>query len=909
MSRIQSSIGLITDIPIQETVDKLIAVAARPRNLLSDRTNQLQAEQLAITQLTTLLAAFQFESNQLGSASLFDAKTVTSSDSAALSAAIAAGGNPLAGSYLFTPVQTAAANQFLSQSFTTDTAVGGGSFTIRTGGFVDKGISLDELNDGTGVQRGEIRITDRSGASAVIDLSFARTVDDVLNAINNETAISVTAVAVGDSFKLIDNSGGSGNLRVQEVGGGTTAVDLGLAAINVAASEATGLDVFTLHELTRLSTLNDGTGVQLRSGNDLEIEFADETTLSIDLGAATDLGDVLDVINAASPTKLSAAISADGNRIELTDLTTGSGTFAAANSGTGTAADDLGLTTTSVGDTITGHRLASGLRDTLVSSLNGGQGLGDLGDVDITNRDNVSFSVDLSAAETLGEIVDAINDQSTDVTAAINSARNGIVLTDNSGGSASNFIIADGDANESATKLGIVANVAATTVNSGELHRHQISEAALLSSLNGGQGISVGDFLITDTSGQVGAVDLNPSGNVATTVGDVIDRINALTIGVEARINDAGDGIVLVDTAGGSGTLTVAEVGSGTTAADLRILGTSETVDIEGTPTQVIDGTAIVTVTIDAEHTLADVVETINELDAGVTASVVNDGTGQRLSIVSNDTGAAGALLIDTTESPFALQEITQARDALLLYGANDAPGSGVLVSSSTSTFDNVLDGVTLTVKDGTLEPVTVTVATSSTSLTTAVQEFVDAFNSVRENLDEVTAFDAEALTTGILFGRNEPLRVESDLTRILTARFFGVGGIQSLEAIGLSLDDEGVLEFDKSEFESAYASDPESLKTLFTHETLGLAAKFDAALEQLAGANDSLLSSRSDALDATIETNNERIADWDERLERQRERLLLDFFRLETLVAQLREGLTALSALQVIPPLTSTRS
>ena len=131
--------------------------------------------------------------------------------------------------------------------------------------------------------------------------------------------------------------------------------------------------------------------------------------------------------------------------------------------------DDLGLTTTASGDTITGRRLVSGLRDTLVSSLKGGAGLGTLGHIDITNRNNVSSDVDLSAAETLGDIVAAINAQATGVTAEINKVRNGIQLTDTTGATASNFIVADGDANNTATALGIVVNSAATKVNSGGL--------------------------------------------------------------------------------------------------------------------------------------------------------------------------------------------------------------------------------------------------------------------------------------------------------------------------------------------------------------------------------------------------------------------------------------------------------
>ena len=56
-----------------------------------------------------------------------------------------------------------------------------------------------------------------------------------------------------------------------------------------------------------------------------------------------------------------------------------------------------------------------------------------------------------------------------------------------------------------------------------------------------------------------------------TTVADVIDAINAKDIGVEARINDAGNGILLFDTAGGSGTFKVEELGGGTAAADLGL--------------------------------------------------------------------------------------------------------------------------------------------------------------------------------------------------------------------------------------------------------------------------------------------------------------------------------------------------
>src|SRR6185295_13881855 len=283
---------------------------------------------------------------------------------------------------------------------------------------VAQGISLDLLNAGNGVARGKIRITDRSGASAVIDLSLARSVDDVLGAINSNTSVNITATASGDSFKLTDNSGGSGNIKVQEVAGGTTASTLGLAGIDSGTTSVTGGDVFTLFSGTTLASLNDGNGVELRDGNDLSVTLKDGTTVGIDLGNATTLGDVLTAINAASPGKLSATVGSDGNRLKLTDLTPGAGTFSVAEVNGGTAASALGLTTTAADDIITGRRLASGLRDTLVSSLRGGQGLGTLGTINVTNREGDPSIVNLAGAETLGQIISAFNTQADGVTAS-----------------------------------------------------------------------------------------------------------------------------------------------------------------------------------------------------------------------------------------------------------------------------------------------------------------------------------------------------------------------------------------------------------------------------------------------------------------------------------------------------------
>lgn len=1036
MSRITSGVGLITGIPIEETIAKLMAVAARPRTLLAQRTQAIDSERLAVTTLSSLVSAFQFEVGRLGSASLFQAKAVSSSNSDVLTAALKSGANPPVGKYQVRALQTATSQQLLSAGVTSfDDLVESGKLSFGFGGFVDTGVALTELNGGAGVAKGKIRITDRAGNSAEIDLRAARTVDDVLKAINNNDAVDVTALAEGDRIQLVDSSGGSGNLRVQEVGGKTTAADLGLGGINVAANQASGADVYSLHAGTKLSTLNDGNGVEIRAGNDMQIALTDETTLQIDLGDAKNVGDVLTRLNAANPAKFSATIAADGKRIELTDLTVGSGTFAVTSLNGGKAAEELGLSVDSTGGTITGRRLASGLRDTLVSSLRGGQGLGTPGQIDITNRNGVVSNVDLSGAETLGEIIAAINDQATGVTAAINKARNGIVITDTTGGTASNLIVADGDANDTATALGLVADVATAGVNSGTLSRQQVSRATLLSSLRQGKGINLSDFRITDTNGSSATVDMNTLGSEAKTVGDVIDRINALAIDVEARINDTGDGILLVDLAGGSGKLEVKESGLGTAAADLRLLGTGVATELEGGTAIAIDGTSrstidlstlddpganvllstlnggegvsfgafritdsdgksavvalsaatgsfrtvadvvdainatdievearingsgsgillfdkangteklkveelaggttaadlglgakVKTMTVDGQQTqaidgigtftqaidqspLGALVARINSLGVGVTASSVFDGEVYRLSLTVDDSGAGNELLVDGSSIGLEFSEFSAAQDAVLEVGGTQL-GSGVVVSSKTNSFEDIIAGISLTIAEPSDKTVSVEVKVSNAGALDAADDFVKAYNSIRANLDTVTAFDAEALTTGILFGTQAALRVEADLTRILTGSFFGAGQFKSLESVGIRFGKDGKLSFDKGKFQDAFANDTAAVSALFTHNTHGVSAKLNAAIEALSGDDNSALGTRLTTLDDRIERNQDRIAQMDAVLARQQERMLVEFARLESTVATMRQSLSALAALQVIPPLTST--
>lgn len=916
MGRIQSDIGLITGVDIGSTVTKLMALAAKPRDNVLAQITDLKNQNVAVTELTALLASFQYSTDALGKISLFSQRTATSGDSAALGATVT--GTPALGSYQFTPLQVVQSQQLASSGYQSDTAaIGPGTLRFRFGNDLTTSPSLDLLRGGEGFARGKIRITDRSGASSEIDLTTALTLQDVLKAINDNSTINVTAVAHGDSIRLIDETGQeASNLKVQEVGSGRTAASLGLAGINAAAGTADGQDVVWLHEGLRLSELNGGLGVRFNTAmHDIEFTLRDGTTGQIDFsplipgGSAIEedrtLGDVIKRINAAAPDKLRASLSPDGDHIVLTDLTSGDDEFRLDAAYGSSALADLGLDAAAQGATISSRRLLGGLATPLLSQLGGGRGLGPLGALTLTDRDGRQATVDLGHAETLDDVLNAINRAGTNITARINSSRLGIELVDSSSGTGRMTVASGDDGLDTAGKLNLAVDDLVRSADSGDLHLAVVGFNTRLDELNGGAGVARGTFTLVDSNGQRTVVNL--SNDQIQTVGDLIREINRLASGVEAELNATGDGIVLRDTAGGEGTLQVIE-GSKSTAAGLRLLGEVTTVDGR----QTIDGSMTYTIELDDDDSLSDLRDKINNLNAGLQATIFSDGSGRpyRLSLTSQRAGLAGRFVFESSGIGLELQETVEARNAVLAVGDASRPATSVLLTSTSNRFANVLPGVSLDVKKASGQVVSITVGSTDTNLVATVKSMVDNYNKFRTRLKSLTSFNTTTSEAAVLAGDATALRLDTDLPRLISGRFLGVNdSVRSLNQIGVSIGQDGSLSFDESKLKSAYAADPEGVQKFLAGETDGLSAKFHKMLEQLAGVDNSLLSNRIKTLQTKIDNNQERVDRMNASLKRQSDALYLQFYRMETAIGKLQGSLTAIQAIQPLSISRSSRS
>lgn len=190
---------------------------------------------------------------------------------------------------------------------------------------------IEALAQGAGIDiTGGLVITN-GPRSAVIDLSAATTVQDIINTINN-AGVFVEA-RINDAGTGIDifNQASGASLSIGE-NGGTTAADLGIR---------------TFGTTTPLSSLNFGLGVTTVQGqDDLRITAGDGSTVDVNFDGAVTVGDAIDLINAAAQAagvNVTASFTDTGNGIQIHDGAGGAGDLAVSRLNLSNAAEDLGL--------------------------------------------------------------------------------------------------------------------------------------------------------------------------------------------------------------------------------------------------------------------------------------------------------------------------------------------------------------------------------------------------------------------------------------------------------------------------------------------------------------------------------------------------------------------------------------
>ncbi len=270
----------------------------------------------------------------------------------------------------------------------------------------------------------------------------------------------------------------------------------------------------------------------------------------------------------------------------------------------------------------------------------------------------------------------------------------------------------------------------------------------------------------------------------------------------------------------GSGAATTVTFDFGTigggTLSDGVYSGAAFTSNGNGTKSITLDG---------SNNSLQGIRDAINAAKIGVTASLINDGSGTpyRLALSSDSQGVSNSLKVSVSgdaaidsllaHDPAGTQNLSETVAA---QNANFKL-NGVAVTKASNTVSDAVQGVTLNLHKVTTSPATLTVARDTASVSSSITGFVKAYNDLATTLKDVSGYDAASKRGAVLQGDATLRSLQTQLRGILGTAVAGTpGDLTTLSSIGVAFQKDGSLAVDQAKLNDAMTNHFDEIASLF---------------------------------------------------------------------------------------------
>jgi len=324
---------------------------------------------------------------------------------------------------------------------------------------------------------------------------------------------------------------------------------------------------------------------------------------------------------------------------------------------------------------------------------------------------------------------------------------------------------------------------------------------------------------------------------------------------------------------------------------------------------------APVSITIgDADTSLSAIRDKINQADAGVSASIITDASGARLSLRSTTTGAVNGFKITAAEttddgnpatglSALNFDASTGATNSQLTLNqyAQDAQATvnGIAVSSSTNQLSNISDGLSITLLKKSDTPIDITVSDDTASMQKAITDFVAAYSQLQSYISLETKYDPStpvqagtSRSDSPLTGDASVIGYQNQLRAIVNTTSTTSTMFSRLSDIGIAVQTDGTLAVGSATKLSSALLHPDELSKLFTtygttNENTGIAVRFAKTADNANGVGGSLYS-RADGLRGELSRNQQQQDDMQTHLDATQARLTAQYQALDTTMSKM---------------------
>ena len=394
-------------------------------------------------------------------------------------------------------------------------------------------------------------------------------------------------------------------------------------------------------------------------------------------------------------------------------------------------------------------------------------------------------------------------------------------------------------------------------------------------------------------------------GTISSLMSTFQTAAKAMKTGLQSVAATPSDASVFAATAGstalpGNYTLSVSQLAQSQSLVAAGQTSSSTAIG-DGTATTVTfasGGSGTASITIDSSNnTLEGIRDAINAGALGVTASIVNDGSGTpyRLALTSTSSGASNSFTITTSGGDGAVSGLLDMGNLTQTLAAQDAllTVNGIAITSASNTVSEAIQGVTLTLKNTTTTPASLAVTRDTAAIETAATSFVDAYNALATQIKSRSAYSTTTSTGGSLAGDGTLRAMQDQLRGIFNTSASG-GTLTSLAQVGIAFQSTGLLALDSSKLESAMATNFSDVTNLFSSST-GFATRLEAwAKSSLAAGG--LIDTRTQSLNTYVSDRNDDIEKLELRMTAIQKRYTTEYTNLNLMLSSMNSTSTYLS-------------
>ncbi len=323
----------------------------------------------------------------------------------------------------------------------------------------------------------------------------------------------------------------------------------------------------------------------------------------------------------------------------------------------------------------------------------------------------------------------------------------------------------------------------------------------------------------------------------------------------------------------------------------------------EGTITLQVGSGEEVEISVSATDTIADIAAAINDADASLRATLINDGTGSYLTLETEETGSSNVINFQVAdadgnpEDDSGLSRLTWGSRALTQ--TQEPMGSiiridGLIeINRDTNILDDVIEGLTLTLQSAPVSPdnaTTLTVERDTSGIVSKINAFVTAYNDLVDFFGASQSFDPEAETAGVLLGDRTANLIRSKLNNLISFTVSGIDEYKNLSDIGITINDENHLQVNSGKLNEALNNHFDEVTAFFARneESVdGFAVHMTDALGDILDSRDGIIAVRQEGIRNSIDDIDNQIDRIETRVEAYEERTRKRFESLEVLLAQ----------------------